>query len=130
MGQDTLSVRTLRLKEIVNRGGRGVLVSALATNATVRADFDTRVKYLRIIPRDQWTKKQFRHLKKQIYEIKWTSSKVEWRALGFYVGDHFVVVRCCTHKDQVYDPHDCLERAIQLKAEVQAGSWETRHYEP
>jgi hypothetical protein len=85
--------------------------------------------YLASVPRIKWHKKQFRNLKKGVSEIKWTSDKQEWRALGFDFGGFFVVVRCCCHKQNVYDPADCIDRAIALKKEAETGKRETRVYE-
>lgn len=124
-----VGIPSIRLKEIAKHGSAGVLTSCLATNPTRRADFHVRMTYLASVPRVQWHKKQFRSLKKGISEIKWTSDKQEWRALGFDSSGFFVVVRCCTHKQSVYDPSDCIDRAIKLKKEVESGMWETRLYE-
>ena len=108
----------------------GVLTSCLSVSSTRKADFRVRLVYLASTPRVQWHKKQFRSLKKGVSEIKWTSDKKEWRALGFDSKDgYFVVVRCCTHKQRVYDPTDCIDRAVKLKKEVEAGLWETYIYE-
>jgi hypothetical protein len=124
-----VGIPSIRLKEIAKAGSVGVLTGALAGDDAVRAEFRVRLVYLSSIPRLDWNKKQFRYLKKGVFEIKWTSGKVEWRALGFDSGGYFVVVRCCTHKQNVYSPADCIDRAIKLKAEVQSGFWETKEYE-
>jgi putative component of toxin-antitoxin plasmid stabilization module len=124
-----VGVPSIRIREIARAGSAGVLSKALATHPAQRADFKVRVKFLSQIPRVQWTNKQFRSLKKGIFEIKWTTGKVEWRALGFDRDGYFVVVRCCTHKQNVYDPADCIDRAIELKKEAEKGDWEIREYE-
>lgn len=124
-----MNVPSIRLKEIAKPGSAGVLTSALSMYLTCKADFRVRVVYLATVPRVQWQKKQFRYLRKGISEIKWSSDKKEWRALGFDSGGYFIVVRCCTHKQNVYDPADCLDRAIKLKREVEIGQRETRLYE-
>lgn len=102
---------------------------ALAAHPKCRADFHVRMVYLAAIPRVQWNKKQFRILRKGISEFKWTSEKKEWRALGFDADGFFIVVRLCNHKQKIYDPPDCLDRAVKLKKEVEAKLWELRHYE-
>lgn len=124
-----VGIPSIRLKEIAKLGSAGVLTSCLATNPTRRADFHVRIAYLASVPRVQWHKKQFRSLKKGISEIKWSSDKQEWRALGFDSGGFFIVVRCCNHKQRVYDPPDCIDRAAKLKKETEAGMWEIRSYE-
>lgn len=116
---------------MLTAGGRGVLSSEFRGNATLQADFDTRVKYLRNVPRKDCSKEQFRYLGKGLYEIKWKSGNKQWRALGFDSSDgYFVVVRVCNHKMNVYDPPDCIDRAHKLKAETQEGKRGLKRYDP
>ena len=107
---------TLRIRQMATTSGRGVLKEFL--DPAARAGFRVRVAYLAATKRECWTDQQFRSLGDGIWEIKWKSGKKQWRALGFDYQEYFVVVRPCTHKGKVYDPHDCIARAKALKTEV------------
>lgn len=117
-----------RLREVV--GSRGVITSWLAKEPSARARFRVRVRDLRRISRNDWTKKQFRGLGNGLSEIKWESGKKQWRAIGFDYKGYFVMVIGCTHKDKVYDPVECLKTAKQRKDEVERGLWGMVDYEP
>ena len=74
---------SLRLRQAQKVSGSGVLDDELHGDATARADFRVRVLHVQKFPREQWHKKQFRSLGGKLFEIKWTSRKVEWR-YGIY----------------------------------------------
>ena len=123
-------IPSVRLKEIAKAGSRGVLSSFLAKSETRRVDFEVRVKYLRSVPRMEWHIKQFRSLGKGLFEIKWISEGVQCRAMGFDLDGFFTIVKCCTHKDNVYDPPSCIKRAHELVLEVTRRDWDLLSYEP
>lgn len=117
-----------RLKEIV--GNRAVITGWLAKYPGARARFRVRLRDLRRIPRADWTKKQFRGLGNGLFEIKWEWGKKQWRAIGFDHKGYFVMVIGCTHKDDVYDPVECLTTAKTRKLETERGLWGMVDYEP
>jgi phage-related protein len=121
---------SLRLREVVGNNGRGVVTSWLSLHSEARARFRIRVRNLRRIGRVDWPKTQFRHLGNGLAEIKWKAGKKEFRAIGFDHDDHFVMVLGCTHKQNVYDPPDCLNTAARRRREVEHGKWRTIDFEP
>lgn len=117
VGVPTEPQLSLRLRQVQKVSGIGVLEDELHGDATARADFRVRVMHLQKFPRVQWQKKQFRSLGNQLFEIKWKSRKSEWRAIGYDDSDgYFVVVKICTHKDQVYDPANCIPTSRTIMA--------------
>ena len=125
----TPSLGGFRLQEIVRGSGKGVITVWLSSYGDARARFRIRVRHLRGTPRP-WPKTQFRPLGKGVFEIKWKAGTKEFRALGFDRGDYFVMVIGCTHKQAVYDPHDCLNTANRRKSEVERGEWRIIDFEP
>src|ERR1035438_4417098 len=113
----------LRLKELVGPSGKGLITSWLSQYPGARAKFRVRVKNLRLTPQTQWTKKQFRGLGNGLFEIKWKFDKKEFRSVGFHHRGFFVMLVGCTHKQNVYDPHNCLETAKHRKGEVENEQW-------
>jgi len=120
----------LRLREVVDAGGNGVITKWLRSKHDARARLRIRVQNLRRIPRVEWPTTQFRHLGSHVYEIKWKASNKEFRALGFDRKGYFVLVIGCTHKQNVYDPAECLSTARRLKGEVENDERTTIDFEP
>jgi hypothetical protein len=118
---------SLRLKQLQKASGKGVLNDDLST--TARADFRVRVKYLQKLIRSEWNIQQFRGLGKKLYEIKWKSGDVQWRALGYDDTDgYFVVVKVCTHKMNVYTPPGRIDSARLAKTAAEAGTQKVIDY--
>ena len=120
---------SFRLQEIAGSSGKGVITAWLSGYGDGRARFRIRVMRLRQSQRP-WPKTEFRPLGKGLFEIKWKAGKKEFRAIGFERKDYFVMVIGCTHKQNVYDPHDCLNTAARRKGEVEHGNWRTIDFEP
>ena len=112
---------SLRLREIVGANGKGVITNWLSKEGGARAKFHVRIGNLRLVPRTDWNNAQFHKLKDAdgICEIKWKAGDKEWRALGFDKDDYFVMLLGCTHKEDVYDPKNCIETAKARKKEVE-----------
>jgi putative component of toxin-antitoxin plasmid stabilization module len=119
----------LRLKQIAGIDKIGVITNWLKKEPAARARFRVRVEYLAKFPETERNKKQFRHLGKGLYEIKWESGK-PYRALGYNEGGYFVMVLGCTHKDKVYDPPNCKTTAARLMEESKNGYWNIIDYDP
>lgn len=118
---------SLRLKQLQKASGKGVLNDDLST--TARADFRVRVKYLQKLIRSEWNIQQFRVLGEKLYEIKWKSGAVQWRALGYDdAGGYFVVVKICTHKMNVYTPPGCIASARLAKTAGEKGTQKVIDY--
>jgi hypothetical protein len=108
---------------------RGVLNDALDGNKISKADFEVRVKHLARTQRVTWTIKQFRSLGDKLFEIKWKTGDVQWRALGYDDKEgYFVVVQVCTHKMQVYDPPKCIDSALIEKTAAIQGQRKVIEY--
>jgi hypothetical protein len=114
---------SLRLREITGADGQGVITSWLARHSEAKARFRVRVGNLSKVPRTDWTKKQFHKLKDAdgVAEIKWEAANKQWRAMGFDKDGYFVMLVGCTHKDDNYDPSNCINTAIRLKQETERG---------
>lgn len=119
----------LRLQEIVGSRG-GIITEWLSRDREAQARLRIRVQRMRQIPRAQWTRNEFHGLGGGISEIRWTAGNVQFRGLGFYRDGYFVLVIGCTHKQKVYDPHDCLKSAKAHKREVENGQRNTIPFEP
>jgi hypothetical protein len=119
-----------RLSELVGPSGKGLVTSWLSSYPGARAKFRVRVKNLRLTPRTQWPVTQFRSLGSGLSEIKWKFEQKEFRAVGFDHEGFFVMLIGCTHKQNVYDPHNCLTTARQRKREVENEEWSTIEHEP
>lgn len=120
----------LPLKELVGGSGKGLVTVWLLSFPGARAKFRIRVKHLRRMPPEQWTRKQFHHLPGGLSEIKWEYGKKEFRAVGFYWRGFFLMLIGCTHKQGVYDPHSWLDTAKRRKGEVENEQWNTIGFEP
>jgi len=118
----------LRLRQIADASGTGVITEWLRKEHAARAKFKVRMSYLEKIPRTDLNKKQFNYLEDGLSEIKWESDKKTWRAVGFDKDGFFVMVIGCSHKDGVYQPRDWLKTAKQRKKETLEGKWRIIDY--
>jgi hypothetical protein len=112
---------SLRLREITGADGQGVITSWLARHGEAKARFRVRIGNLSKVPRTDWNKKQFHKLKDAhgVAEIKWEAGNKQFRTLGFDIDGYFVMLIGCTHKDDNYDPSNCINTAIKLKQETE-----------
>jgi phage-related protein len=120
---------SIRLQEIVLRNGAGAITAWLSQSPAARARFRVRIRDMQKIPRVDWNKKQFRGLGRGLFEIKWVCDGKQWRALGLDHKGFFVMVLGCTHKQNIYDPVECLSIARKRQKEVQRGEWNVADYE-
>ncbi len=54
-------------------------------------------------------------------ELRWESEDKQHRLIGFFFQGYWYAVQGCTHKQQVYKPHDCLETARRYKRQIERG---------
>jgi phage-related protein len=118
----------LRIKQLAAADGVGVITKWLLPFPAARAKFRIRVENLAQIPRAEWNIKQFRPLGGGIFEIKWEADK-PFRALGFDRDGYFVMVIGCTHKQNVYEPTNCLTTANNRMKEAKNGYWNIIAYD-
>ncbi len=118
----------LRLRQVAAADGAGVITKWLKQYPAARARFRVRVEYLAKCPDTEWNIKQFKRLGGGLSEIKWEADK-PFRALGFYRGGYFVMVLGCTHKQDVYDPSNCIETAKKRMKEAKDGKWNIVDYD-
>jgi phage-related protein len=123
-----ISVNYLRLREIADSFGKGVITEWLRKEPAARARFRVRMSYLSRIPRMELNTKQFRYLEDGLSEIKWEADKKTWRAIGFDKDNYFVMVMGCSHKGAVYEPRNWLQTAKQRKKETIEGKWRIIDY--
>src|SRR5579863_4466815 len=114
---------SLLLREITGADGQGVIPRWLSRNRETKARFRVRIGNMSKVPRTDWTKQQFHKLKDAygVAEIKWEAGKKQWRAMGYDKDGYFVMLIGCTHKDDQYDPRNCINTAIRLKQETERG---------
>jgi phage-related protein len=119
----------LRLKEIVSSGQtQGEISRWLADYPAARAAFRIRTNNLALTNRAQWNVTQFRHIEGDLWEIKWKTDNLQFRAMGFDYQRYFTMVLGCTHKGRVYTPRDCIKIAVKRISEVKNGSWSLIDY--
>jgi len=85
-----------------------------------RADVNVLLGTLR--NQQRWNPHDFRASiagHKGISEIRLKSENTQIRLVGCFAPDSkYIFLIGCTHKQQVYDPHSCLDTADRRKAEI------------
>jgi len=94
-----------------------------------RADADEFLKNMRRTT--DWNMPDYRPLRngKGLGELRWVSMGKQHRLLGFFMKSEWYAVVGCTHKQQVYDPHDALETAKRYKGRIERGEVQTSYYD-
>src|ERR1039458_909600 len=62
-------------------------------------------------------------------ELRWASGNRQHRLIGFFMDACWYAVVGCTHKQQVYDPHDALGAAKRYKKQIERGEVATVEYD-
>ncbi|HLC44722.1 MAG TPA: type II toxin-antitoxin system RelE/ParE family toxin [Patescibacteria group bacterium] len=91
-------------------------------SATVRAKFDSRLKFLAQRERAEWKREPFDILHDEcegLGEIRFKADGVQHRPLGFFNGEKiFTLVLCAEEKGNKFVPKKACEIALRRKAEV------------
>lgn len=91
-----------------------------------QAFFTRAVAHLAVSSIDEWHDPHGKKLKNEnpLYEIRYKANNCATRALGFFTGedDSFVIVITCTHKQNIYKPHDAFNTAHTRIAQIKNGS--------
>jgi hypothetical protein len=96
-----------------------------------RSDADAFLKNMRRMAAKDWKMPDYRAaLKgyKGLGELRWISMKKQHRLIGFFKDGVWYAVVGCTHKQQVYDPHDALDTAKRYKGQIERGEVITVDY--
>ena len=93
------------------------------------ASFSRAVAHLAVSTKDQWNEPQAKKLKNEdpLFEIRYKADRCATRALGYFgkSGQSFVIVLICTHKQNVYKPHDAFKTARSRAQQVDGGTAKT-----
>lgn len=88
-----------------------------------------QVAHLRITAKLDWKKPHALKLKgfQELYEIRYQDHRQQTRAIGFFGPREaeFTITLICTHKGNVYKPHDALQTAADRAKAILAGQAET-----
>jgi hypothetical protein len=91
-----------------------------------RADTDEFLKNMR--KTREWVKPSYRPRLtgyKELGELRWSSEKKQHRLIGFFADGVWYALVGCTHKQNVYNPHDALATAKKYMGQIkrkEAGS--------
>lgn len=89
------------------------------------AFFKRAVIHLAVSTKDQWNEPQAKKLKNEdpLFEIRYKADRCATRALGYFgkSGQTFVIVLICTHKQNVYKPHDAFKTARTRAQQIDDG---------
>lgn len=92
-----------------------------------REAFSRAVAHLAAAALERWDmpharKLHGKHLR--LYEIRFKANRCATRALGYFGPgpDEFTITKICTHKQNVYSPHDAIETAASRAEQVSSGS--------
>lgn len=91
-------------------------------SATVRAKFDSRLKFLAQRERAEWKREPFDTLHDEcegLGEIRFKADRVQYRPLGFFNGEKiFTLVFCAEEKGSKFVPRNACEIALRRRTEV------------
>ena len=89
-----------------------------------REGFQRAVAHLSVVTIDKWNEPHARKLsgKQKLYEVRYRAKNCATRALGVFGPgpDQFTVTLICTHKTNVYKPHDAIASAGRRAEQIQA----------
>lgn len=115
-----------RFRVFVAAGGKSDVQGAIDRHDDYgQMQLRRRLAHLRITAKSDWKKPSALKLKgfQDLYEIRYHDHRNATRALGFFGpgASDFTVTLICTHKDDVYKPHDALQVAADRAQAVCAG---------
>ena len=91
--------------------------------------FSRAVAHLAASDKEQWNEPQAKKLKNEspLFEIRYKAHRCATRALGYFRkgGESFVIVLICTHKQNVYKPHDAFKTARSRVQQIDDGTAKT-----
>jgi hypothetical protein len=95
-----------------------------------QADTDTFLRIMRLTV--DWSLPNYRpRLQgyKGLGELRWDSMGRKHRLIGFFMRSNWYALVGCTHKQQVYDPHDALKTAKRYKGQIERAEVGTVDYD-
>ena len=91
-----------------------------------REAFQRAVAHLAVANIDKWDEPHAKKLKgrNKLYEVRYPADNCATRAVGFFGPgpNQFTITLICTHKQNVYKPHDAIATAGRRAEQIQAGS--------
>ena len=80
---------------------------------------------------ENWTWPDYKILRKcdGLGELRWSSSNIQYRLLGFVSGGVWYAVIGCTHKGKVYSPADALDTGKKYMKQINQGKADTVDYD-
>lgn len=89
------------------------------------AQFSRAVAHLAVSPKNQWQEPQAKKLTNEnpLYEVRYKANFCATRALGYFIEDgrSFIITLICTHKQNVYKPHDAFKTAKDRIKQIDSG---------
>lgn len=82
----------------------------------LQAKFDARIRHLLQQPRDKWTRPHFDGLRgncRGLGEIRFEFKNVQYRPLGFFSDQDFVLLLVATKKGGTFDPRNACELGLR-----------------
>lgn len=103
------------------------------TDPDVRAEFDTKLEYLRAQPIDKWVRPYTGILRGEcsgLIEIRLKVNKVQHRPLGFYgpLRWEFTILFFATERDRRFDPRNACATALARRTVVEAHRERSREW--
>ena len=116
-----------RFKTYISPHGRNDVQSELDRYGDfAREAFSRTVAHLAISAKEQWHEPQAKKLKNEnsLYEIRYKANRCATRAIGFFndAEKNFIITVICTHKQNVYKPHDAFKTARDRAQQISSGS--------
>lgn len=91
-----------------------------------REAFARAVAHLAVQTIDKWDEPHAKKLKgpSKLHEVRYRAQRCATRALGYFGPEpgQFTITLICTHKQNVYKPHDAFDTSCRRAAQVTAGS--------
>lgn len=91
-----------------------------------REAFSRAVAHLAVQTHDKWHEPHAKKLKgqQQLYEVRYRAHGCQTRALGYFGPQpgQFTITLLCTHKQNVYKPHDAFAIAGRRAQQIEAGT--------
>lgn len=94
-----------------------------------REHFSAAVRHLAVSSKNEWNEPHGKKLKGEdpLYEIRFKANRCATRAIGYFDddGETFVITNICTHKHNVYKPHDAFGTAHKRRKQILDGTAST-----
>lgn len=77
-----------------------------------------------------WRTLDYKRLARGLGELRWKAGEKQYRLFGFFGEGVWYAVMGCTHKMQVYNPHDAPNQAEKRMGKIRRGEVTTNEFHP